>query len=167
MERQLLEAVYERYYRELYLYLYSLCRRRDMAEDVLQETYLKAFVALKDSHTNMRAWLYLTARNLCYNCMKKEKRMILAEDPWEQRADAAEDVLTDILRDEEKKELWRALEILPNPGREILLLQYFGGFGQREIAAMLRLTPANVRVLAHRAKQELRKKIGGEKYDIS
>ncbi|MEA4892494.1 MAG: RNA polymerase sigma factor [Peptococcaceae bacterium] len=71
MERDLLKNLYCRYARELYLYLYSLCRSHAMAEDLLQEVFLKALLSLSESHGNMRAWLYLVARNLCLNQMKR------------------------------------------------------------------------------------------------
>lgn len=147
--------MYEVYYRELYLYVYAICGNKNMTEDVLQETFLKALLALKDSHTNMRAWLYLTARNFCYNLLKREKRLVYGEETG--RADEeAEDLLEQILKKEQSRRLQSALDKLSKPQREVLMLQYFGGFRQREIAAMLQITPANVRVLAHRAKKELK-----------
>lgn len=147
--------MYEAYYRELYLYVYTICGNKNMTEDVLQETFLKALLALKDSHTNMRAWLYLTARNFCYNLLKREKRLVYGEETG--RADEeAEDLLEQILKKEQSRRLQSALDKLSKPQREVLMLQYFGGFRQREIAAMLQITPANVRVLAHRAKKELK-----------
>lgn len=147
--------MYEAYYRELYLYVYAICGNKNMTEDVLQETFLKALLALKDSHTNMRAWLYLTARNFCYNLLKREKRLVYGEETG--RADEeAEDLLEQILKKEQSRRLQSALDKLSKPQREVLMLQYFGGFRQKEIAAMLQITPANVRVLAHRAKKELK-----------
>lgn len=147
--------MYEVYYRELYLYVYAICGNKNTTEDVLQETFLKALLALKDSHTNMRAWLYLTARNFCYNLLKREKRLVYGEETG--RADEeAEDLLEQILKKEQSRRLQSALDKLSKPQREVLMLQYFAGFRQREIAAMLQITPANVRVLAHRAKKELK-----------
>jgi len=46
-------------------------------------------------------------------------------------------------------------------------LQYFAGLSQRDIAAVLHLTPENVRVLAYRGKRELRSYMEGSGYDIS
>mgnify|MGYP002912669623 FL=1 len=40
--------------------------------------------------------------------------------------------------------------------KEVILLQYFGDFSQKEIAAMLKITPGNVKVLSYRAKKELK-----------
>lgn len=79
MDKQILQQLYAEYGKEILLYLYSLCRNWDMAEDLMQETFEKALLSLSDNHTNMRAWLYLVARNLCFNAMKREKWHISIE----------------------------------------------------------------------------------------
>lgn len=58
-----LQECYRRYQRELYLYLRALCASAPLAEDLLQETFLRALLALPEAHTNIRAWLYRVARN--------------------------------------------------------------------------------------------------------
>ena len=63
MEKHLLSQLYQTYGREIYLYLFSLCKNSELAEDLMQETFVKALLSLSDSHKNMRAWLYLVARN--------------------------------------------------------------------------------------------------------
>ena len=73
VDNELFMKLYGAYQKELYLYLYSLCRNRHQAEDLLHETFLKALLALPDGHTNMRAWLYMVARNLFYNQQKKNE----------------------------------------------------------------------------------------------
>lgn len=77
MDNKILEMLYRQYQKELYLYLYSLGGDRQLAEDLLHETFLKALLALPDGHTNMRAWLYMVARNLFYNDQKRRKKEIL------------------------------------------------------------------------------------------
>ena len=79
MDNEILLKLYSLYQKELYLYLYSLCGDRHLAEDLLHETFLKALLALPDGHANMRAWLYMVARNLFYNQWKKNSREILME----------------------------------------------------------------------------------------
>ena len=49
MENELLRQLYRKYQRELYLYLYSLCKNHELAEDLLQETFVKALLALPDA----------------------------------------------------------------------------------------------------------------------
>ena len=80
MDNEILLKLYSLYQKELYLYLYSFCGDRHLAEDLLHETFLKALLALPDGHTNMRAWLYMVARNLFYNQQKKKSREILMEE---------------------------------------------------------------------------------------
>ena len=156
MEQKLLTLVYEKYHRELYLYIYSLSRNHHIAEDLTQETFLKALLSLPEEHGNIRAWLYMVARNLFFNYRKKASRNVSLEEEMK-RSDEEKDLLANMIENERKLQLYRALKKLDMKKREILLLQYFGDLSQKEIAAVLHITPENVRVLAYRAKKELKK----------
>ena len=78
-----------------------------------------------------------------------------------------QEVLDGILKEEKSKILYRAMNSLERRKREILLMQYFGGLSQKEIAAILKITPENVRVLSYRAKRELRIYMEEQNYDLS
>ena len=65
--------------------------------------------------------------------------------------------LEKILEEENRRILYQAIRRLEVKKREVIQLQYFGGMSQKEIAAVLHITPENVRVLAYRAKKELKK----------
>lgn len=156
MEQKLLTLVYEKYPRELYLYIYSLSRNHHIAEDLTQETFLKALLSLPEEHGNIRAWLYMVARNLFFNYREKASRNVSLEEEMK-RSDEEKDLLANMIENERKLQLYQALKKLDMKKREILLLQYFGDLSQKEIAAVLHITPENVRVLAYRAKKELKK----------
>lgn len=166
MNKKLLQQLYEKYSRELYLYLCSLCHDRALAEDLLQETFLKAILSLQDNHTNMRAWLYMVARNLYFNYAKKESKKIYIENENALECEMDKDLLDRMILNEKKKMLYRALNHLPEKKREILTMQYFGDLSQKEIGAVLHITPENVRVLSCRAKRELKTYMEGKGYDI-
>ena len=68
-----------------------------------------------------------------------------------------EDLFEKILEEENRRMLYQAIRRLEIKKREIIQMQYFGGMSQKEIAAVLHITPENVRVLAYRAKKELKK----------
>lgn len=168
MQSKILQQLYAKYQKEIYLYLFSLCHNRELAEDLMQETFLKALLSLADAHTNVRAWLYLVARNLCFNYQNREKKVTYLEEIDEVFEDAQSDeVLRRLLVDERRKLLYQALQHLDAQKREILTLQYFGGMSQKEIAALLKLSPENVRVLAYRSKKELKKYMEDNHYDLS
>lgn len=168
MDNRLLRQLYQKCQKEIYLYLYSLCKNRDLAEDLVQETFLKAILSLPDDHTNMRAWLYMVARNLYFNYRKKESKNVSLEDIGDNLMDdMSSEVLEHLLLDERRRLLYQALQHINESKREILTLQYFGGLSQKEIAALLRKTPENIRILAHRGKKELREYMEANGYDIS
>ena len=158
VDNQILLKLYSLYQKELYLYLYSLCGDRHLAEDLLHETFLKALLALPDGHGNMRAWLYMVARNLFYNQQKKKSREILMDEQMYPLEEKTEKGLPEkIFEEEDRRMLYQAIRRLEIKKREIIQMQYFGGMSQKEIAAVLHITPENVRVLAYRAKKELKK----------
>ena len=165
MESDALRAVYEEYQRGLFLYLYSLCKSQSLAEDLVQETFLKALLSLPSGHPNLKAWLYLVARNLYLNLRRKETRLTpledLAKDPCTDQTP-----LDDLLLTERSRALYKALSCLDERKREVLQMQYFGGLSQKEIASVLHLTPENVRVLAYRGKKELKSRMEEEGYDL-
>lgn len=166
MDYQILEQLYLRYGREILLYLFSLCKNWDMAEDLKQETFVKALFSLSEQHTNMRAWLYHVARNLCINQMAKEKRFAPLEE-YEEILKKDEDILEQYITQEDHRNVYLAVLKLPPPKKEILELQYFGGLSLKEIAGLLHLSYEGVRVQKYRAKQELKKILEEENYDIS
>ena len=166
VDKYTLQQFYERYQKEIYLYLRSLCNNPDLADDLLQETFLKALLSLPDSHTNVRAWLYMVARNLYFNYYKKEKLSTYDNEMQAVEDIGGEDILTTIINDEKKLLLYRALNKLSSVKREVLELQYFAGLSQKEIAAVLRLSPENVRVLGYRAKKDLKQYLEGNGYEI-
>ena len=94
LDKHLLEALYHRYYKELYIFVYSLCGSETVTDDILQDTFLKALLALKDSHTNMRAWLYMVARNLYYNYYNRQKNLFSIETEEVDRRNSREKIIS-------------------------------------------------------------------------
>ena len=167
MNTDLLRQLYRKYQNEIYLYLYSLSHNRELAQDLMQETFLKAILSLSDDHTNMRAWLYLVARNLYFNYQKKERQAVPIEEMESVTADGAPSLPEQMIQDEQKKLLYQALFQLPERQREILQLHYFSNLSLKEIAKLLHQTPENIRVQAHRAKKELKSYLEVHGYDLS
>lgn len=167
MDTEPLRLLYRKYQNEIYLYLYSLCHNQELAEDLTQETFLKAILSLKNDHVNVRAWLYLVARNLYFNYRNKEKRIIPLEELETSVPDDTASLLEHLIKDEQKKLLYRALEHLPERQREILLLHYFNGLSLKEVAVILKQTPENIRVQAYRGKKELKKYMEVHDHDLS
>ena len=148
-----LDEVCTRYYRDVRLYLYSLCRDAGLSEELTQETFLRALVSLPAAHPNPKAWLLTVAKNLWISYLRRKKPEPLPEGDLPSPAPGPPDLL---LRSERESALWRAIEKLGPRAREAVVLQYFEGLSGEETAKMLSLTPGALRVLTLRARRKLK-----------
>lgn len=166
MDNQILEKLYHLYGREILLFLFSICGNWSIAEDLQQETFLKALLSVPKNYEHIRAWLYKVARNLCYNYMKRENR--IASENLENMSElpSGENLLEQYIEKERFQMLYKGLLKLAAPKREVLELQYFGNFTLKQIAQIMGLSYENVRVLKMRAKTELKKILEEDGYEI-
>ena len=137
---------------DLYRFAYWLCRDRSVSEDLVQETFTRAWANWRDVRDEKAAkgWL-LTILHHEYARMFEKKRVEISDDDLDDLAVAAE---TNVLGELELRDaLWK----LPEGFREPLLLQVLGGFSCAEIAAMVNLSEINVMQRLTRARQALRK----------
>lgn len=167
MDNELLARLYGQYRNEIYLYLYSLCKDQAIAEDLLQDTFLKALLALPDNHANIKAWLYMVARNLFFNHCKKSRPSVSLQECEREAVGEGASAVEKLISDEGRRLLYQSLQRLEVKKREVLLMQYFGGLSQKEIAAILHITLENARVLSYRARKELRRYLEEKGYEIS
>lgn len=111
----------------------SLSGNRDTADDLVQETLLKAWAARKrfQAGTNMRAWTFIILRNLFLSQMRRAR----FKGEWDD-ATAAKILSAPASQDRhvELGDLQRALMHLPQPQREALILVGAGGFAYEEAA---------------------------------
>ena len=111
----------------------SLSGSRDLADDLVQETLLKAWAARKrfQAGTNMRAWTFIILRNLFLSQMRRARFKGEWDDLTASKilaAPASQD------RHIELSDMQRALMHLPQPQREALILVGAGGFAYEEAA---------------------------------
>ena len=170
MENDVLAVVYRTYNREIYLYLYGLSHNRQLSEDLMQETFVKALITVGTADMGIRAWLYKVARNLYFNTYRKDKRLIIGLENARNKAEIREEIeespLSKLLTTEREKALYKALNKLEGKKREVLLLQYFSGLSGKDIAKLLDITTENVRILAFRGKKELKLYLEEADYEI-
>ena len=158
--------LFARYQKPIADFLYRMTHDREMAADLTQDTFLKAFAHIDDlpSITNVRAWLYRIAANTASNALRHQRRfawLSLADLPPGDSSEAEPgvvlaaqgDLATSVV---ERDELERAMLTLSATARAVLLLRATAGFETAEIATMLRLSEANVRKILYRAKEKMR-----------
>jgi RNA polymerase sigma-70 factor (ECF subfamily) len=138
---------------ELYRYAYWLTRDRFTAEDLVQETFSRAWSAWDSLREQgaAKGWLYTILRNEHARLFERK------------RLDIVEEVDLDTIEDKRLRsispelELREALHALPPGYREPLLLQVLGGFTCEEIAAIMNTTSGAIMTRLSRARLTLRK----------
>ncbi|WP_077534732.1 RNA polymerase sigma factor [Massiliimalia massiliensis] len=154
------ESVYLEYYLTVYRFAYSLCRNEHLAEEISQETFLKAFNSFSEfrGDCTVRTWLCQIAKNLCYSYwrkQKKEQRTISAEQ-------AQDDFSARFYDRETSAQLHALIHQLKEPYKEVFLLRVFGELSFSEISRLFQKTESWARVTYHRAKTTLLDQLKGE-----
>ena len=148
----MVEELYTVFYEELLRYCASLSGQRSTAEDLVQETYIRAMTHLEDleasSRSQRRAWLYKTARNLFIDQARKQSR----ETP----ADEEQLALASFQEDLSQAAVAQLIARLPEGEKAMFTMRYFEGYNARELGEIFDLPAATVRSRLASAKRRLR-----------
>ncbi len=124
------------------------------AQDVAQETYLKAFRSWdRFDGTDVRAWLYTIGLRLAFNHLRGRRRWLAAIQRIEPRT----------WTDPSDPDLWAALRTLEPRTRSALLLSAVDGYTQREIGAILGVPEGTVASWLSRGRTALRRELGPDR----
>ncbi len=163
-----------RYMDQLYSHALRMTRNASDAEDLVQETYLKAYRGFGgfQEGTNLRAWLFRILTNSYINSYRKKQRrpdesdLGDVEDMFLYRrlggaetaslSRSAEDELFEHLTEAEVKE---AIEALPEQYRDAVLLADVDGFAYKEIAEILDVPIGTVMSRLHRGRKRLQQEL--------
>jgi RNA polymerase sigma-70 factor (ECF subfamily) len=155
-DRDSFTALIEHYWDRLYRWLYHLTHHQQSAEDLAQETFMKAFAHLDSFRrgTNFQAWLYRIAYNTFLNQRRNVNRMTRQPFPETLPDDEASPEELAISH-ETLQLLARAVGRLPGEFRAALLLRIEQGLSFREIADILETTEQTARWRVYKARQKL------------
>lgn len=158
------DAVFAGFRRRLYGYLVRMTRRRDAAEDLLQETFLRLAQHARtlDGDTRLAPWLFTVAHRLVVSWARAQAvRDQLAGDlPRREIANEAPSPLEALADSQAQLALERAFAALPAPYREVALLVGVEGLQPTEVAQILGQRPDAIRQRLARARSQLAEMLG-------
>lgn len=144
--------LYGTFYKEMLTYCTGMTRNRSAAEDLVQETYLRAMTHWDDfqnlSRNQSRAWLYKTARNLVIDQARKQSRETPVGEEQLALASYEEDL--------SQAAVAQMIACLPEAERAIFTMRYFEGYNARELGEIFDLPSATVRSRLASAKRRLK-----------
>ncbi len=145
-------------------FIFSLLGDRFLVEDISQETFLRAFLAIRkyEFRAPFQSWLFRIAINLCRDHLRKRKvRKIVRSlyNPQNEEEiefpDERPDALQQTLLNERSNAVHQALQRLPDALRKVIILRDLQEYSYEEIAQLLNWRMGTVKSRLFRARQEL------------
>ena len=162
-DRAAFAALVGRYRDTVYAYALARLRDREEAEDVAQETFVRAYLGLAGLRGTdaWEAWVMRIARNLCHDALRRQRvrRTEPIDVDW---LDGSPSPEMQALAGERRRELSQAVADLPETLRVPVLMHYASGRTYREIAAALGLPQSTVVGRIARALLQLRRRLDVE-----
>ncbi|WNS45553.1 RNA polymerase sigma factor [Paenibacillus sp. MMS20-IR301] len=150
------EQIYEQYFQDVYLFALSLSRNTQIAEEITQETFVKAVKSINQFKGNCKisVWLCQIAKNSYFTYMDKQRR----REPGEPQdyPQAGSLMLEQKLIDKtEALRIHKLLHSLKEPYKEVFTLRVFGELSFAHISEVFGRTESWARVTYHRARNSI------------
>lgn len=151
-----LEKIYEMYYMKIYSFALTIIKNASVAEDVTQETFVKAMNSTYRGESSEYTWLCSIAKNLCMDYMRKQKHVVTMPE---------EETATDVSIEKELLDEMTSLHIhqilhqLEEPYKEVFNLRVFGELSFLSIAQIFGKSESWARVTYHRARLKIQERM--------
>ena len=154
-------------YEAVYRYVLSLCRNEAEAQDITQETFLKAMRSSGKFEwgSSLYTWLCAIAKNLWFNNCKKYNREMFPTNIEYVEQNAQVSMEQNVFEKDTTMQIHRILHSLPEPYKEVFSLRMFGQLSFSEIASLFSKTESWARVTYHRARKMISEKMRKAGYD--
>lgn len=146
------ENLFKRYYNEALLYVYSFCHNRTLAEDIVQEAYVRAIRSIDEEKDGFKFWLLKVCRNCYFDTLRKNKKLEAIENDMP----SSDSLVDDVIQKEEYRALYKAVSLLKDSYQEVVRLYYFDSMSVREIASIIGESADNVKIQLYRARLKLK-----------
>ena len=155
---KLLTELFTRYHKEVYAYLYSLCRDVSLSEDLTSEVFLEVVKSIGTfrGEADIQTWMFTIARRRWANYLRRQNRQIQAEtlsEFFESGEDALEEKTS---RSETIQKIYGILE-KETPRTKDIVLMRMDGFSFREIGQKHGISENSARVVYFREKEKIKR----------
>lgn len=151
------DLIYQTYFEDVFLYLRGLSNSETIAEEITQETFMKALKALDrfDGSKDIKAWLFTIAKNTYFTYCKRQK--LFLEIVIVDNIAAPQSDFTLRVEDEESAFcIHQFLHQMKEPYKEVFTLRVFGELPFEKIAALFNKSPGWARVVFYRTKVQIK-----------
>ena len=151
-------ALYDRFFSQIYRFVFSRLRDQTAAEDVTSEVFMKALRSIpryQDTGRPFTAWLYQISVNTINDRYRAHRPTVDLDEMYDLAA-AGPGLEDTALQRAEVRGIWTAVEALPGPQRTALVLKFQEDMKISDIAAVMGKSEGAVKLLIHRGVTKLR-----------
>ncbi|HBA46121.1 MAG: RNA polymerase, sigma-24 subunit, ECF subfamily [Candidatus Nomurabacteria bacterium GW2011_GWA2_43_66] len=151
--QDLYAVVIDRYQKKLIRYAYNLIKNEERAADIVQESFIKAFINLNSFNIKKKfsSWIYRIVHNQAINLAKKYQKETPLLENWDFKSN--DDIEKDFEEKETKEKVEKCLKEIPLLYSEPLSLHYIDEKSYEEISDILRIPMGTVATRINRAKK--------------
>ncbi|QFT90069.1 RNA polymerase sigma factor SigM [Bacillus sp. THAF10] len=162
--KQSIDDIYEAHMQDIFRYLLSLCREHHLAEDLVQETFLRAYLYLENYRgDDVKPWLFRIAHNAFIDHYRKHKRTIVKEQGFFHRLfGKGPSTEHSVIIQSEVAEIMEFIHTLSEQQSQALLLYDYHSLSYKEAAEALGVSETYFKVLLFRARKKVREAKGKE-----
>jgi RNA polymerase sigma-70 factor, ECF subfamily len=165
-DQEAFHLIFERYARSVFSFIYDYVGRRDLAEELTQETFVRAYQSLNSvrDETKLASWLFGIGRNVAREAIRARQKENQDFRPAEFTDRELADVkqvspAQDLLHKELNSAMHNALALLDEDRRVVFVLKIFRECSYREIMDVTGFSLAKVKTDLHRARLEVRRRM--------
>ncbi len=154
MESDIFIKIYEEFYPYVYRYLYGLTYNHQTAEDLAQESFVKALSILQFPNHSIKSWLLTVAHNLYVDYVRKNSRLNFGEDGLLIQI-GVQDFTNELIVKETTRSAFELIRKLPENQRQTVLLCLINELSYQQAAEILGISVSAVTNLIYRARKKL------------
>lgn len=143
------KEIFTRYYPTLCFFAYSLVNDRLVAEDIVEDVFIRLWTKEKDfnKYSNIKSLVYISVKNACLNHIKTQRRKRFKREQLSYllQRESEDFVLNEITRSEVLREIYEALQKLPPDCRKVMELAFIEGWDYKRISAHLGIAVSTVK----------------------
>ncbi len=157
------ETIYMRYWRQIYSFLYKLSGSEDIAEELTQETFCRAFRGFDRfrGDSGVFTWLAAIAKRTYYQYVKKNRQsamgidLRIAVEAYSNSTAVEDSVIMKDVREQVEKLMYE----LPEKYRDVVLMRIYADMSFAQVAETVGITENSAKVIYYRAKKMLKERM--------
>lgn len=157
------EDIYRMYFKDVYLFVLSMSKNPDIAEEITQETFFKALKNINKFKRNcsVKTWLCQIARNTYLSYLKKQRHLAPKDEISQISSYISDNNETEsiCIRRDETLSIYKILHYLDEPYKEVFTLRTLGDLSFKEIGEIFDRKEGWARITYHRAKLKIQELI--------